>query len=101
MNKDLPKVFAGKIEEDLKNTQEIYYSNMSERAVTHKEDNLSIESKINRIFKSPNYVYKKEVMIITSKGQEKKVIIGQTSDRLLTMDNSSIPIADIIDIKVL
>ena len=65
MNKELPKVFAGKIDEELQNDQEVFYSDNA-NVVSNKvkeNKNLSVESKINRIFNSPNYIYKKEVLI--------------------------------------
>ena len=57
MNNDLPNVFPGNISEDVHNTQDVFYSR--ESIDEEKEDNLSISSKINRIFNSPNYIYKK------------------------------------------
>ena len=65
MNKELPKVFAGKIDEELQNDQEVFYSDNT-NVVSNKvkeNKNLSVESKINRIFNTPNYIYKKEVLI--------------------------------------
>lgn len=100
MNKQLPKVFPGTIQDNLNNTQEVFYSkNIKEdRSVN---SNLSLESKINRIFKSPNFVYKKDVIITTNKKEVRKTIIGQTPDRLLTIDNDYIMLSDIVDIKAL
>ncbi len=98
MNKDLPNVFPGQIGEDVNNTQEIFYS--KENRTSIETDNLSISSKINRIFNSPNYIYKKEVLIKMNGIEEKKIIIGKTPTTLLTMDNEVIDINKIEDIKI-
>ena len=102
MNKELPKVFAGKINEELQNDQEVFYSDNA-NVVSNKvkeNKNLSVESKINRIFNSPNYIYKKEVLIKLNDKTIKKVIIGRTNNSLLTFDNNVINIKDIKDIEV-
>ena len=96
MNKDLPKVYPGKVEENLNNVQEVFYGASKEE---RSNDDLSIESKINRIFNSPNYIYKKEVIITTHNQNLKKTIIGKTSNNLLTIDNELININNIDDIK--
>lgn len=98
MDNSLPKVYAAKIEENLKNTQEVFYSSKDMRS--QKSDNLTIESKINNIFNSKDYIYKKEVIISFKDKEERKVIIGRTNSSLLTFNNEHINISDIIDIKI-
>lgn len=99
MNDDLPRVYAGTIDDSVNNTQDVFYSKGNNAEII-EEENLSVESKINRIFNSPNYVYKKEVLITTANGSEKKVIIGRTNSNLLTFDNETIPIDSINDIRI-
>ena len=99
MNNDLPNVFPGDISEDINNTQEIYYSKGNERL--KKDEDLSIESKINRIFNSPNYIYKKDVWITKEGKREKLTIIGKTNNNLLTIDNKMIAISTIDDIEII
>ena len=104
MNQKLPKVFPAFIKDDLKNIQDIYYSNSNKDKISSRSslDNLSIESKINRIFKSPNYIYKKEVIITKDDNSEyRKTIIGRTNNSLLTLENETIDINKIKDIKSL
>ena len=65
MNIELPKVFAGKINEELQNDQEVFYSDNA-NVVSNKvkeNKNLSVESKINRIF---NFL-RSNVIIICNK----------------------------------
>lgn len=95
--KDLPKVFEGKIDNIMKNTQDIFYGN--ERSEEKKRDSLSIIKKINNIFASPNYVYKSKVRITLANSVVEKVIVGKTSTSLLTITGEQIKIIDIMDIE--
>ena len=99
MKKDLPSVFPGEIDENVHNTQEIF--NSLEKQEDRHDDNLSIEAKINRIFNSPNYIYKKDVLIKMHNQNIKKTIIGKTANNLLTLDNEMINISDIEDISII
>ena len=95
MKKILPKVFANSIDKKLTNQDRLYYGKESVRS---SNDSIPIPIKINKIFASPNYIYKKEVVITTSSTTLNKTIIGKTGKYLLTSDNSKILIDDIIDI---
>lgn len=96
MKKDIPKVFANKINKKIDNNKT--YS------VTEKFDNsvrnvtIDVNKKINDIFKSPRYIYRANVDIKLNNGTIKKKIIGKKSGNLITIDNELIPINDIIDI---
>lgn len=94
--KELPKVYANKISDDINNTQELFYG--SDR-VLKKEDNTSIVKKINNIFASSNHVYKSRVLITLKSGETEKVIVGKNNTHLITMDGELIKIIDIEDIK--
>ncbi len=97
MKKDLPNVYPVPVDKKINNDQTVYYSN-EERMPKH-DDNLSLESKINRIFNSSSYIYKKDVIIKTRNGNFNKTLVGRTEDSLLTMDNEKVKINDIIDIQ--
>ena len=94
--KDLPRVFANKISENINNTQEIFYGN--ERNSTKKQDSLNIIRKINSIFASNNHVYKSKVKIKLKDEELNKVIVGKTTTHLITLDGELIRIIDILDI---
>jgi len=97
MKKDLPNVFANPLNKNINNAQEVFYSEnkKEERTV----DTYSVLTKINRIFNSPNHVYKSKVRITTSKGVLEKEIVGKNGGSLLTLNGESIKIVDIIDIE--
>lgn len=102
MEKKLPKVFANKIDKELKNNETIYYNKNEERKIEEKESLssiLTVNQKINQIFSSTRYVYKADVIITTKNGKINKRIIGRNRNELITMDNEVINVNDIIDIE--
>lgn len=107
MNKKLPKVFQNKIDKDVSNNNKFYYSanktnesdvkeNLNRKEIKPK----NINKKINEIFASPTYVYKANVEITTKDSTITTKVIGRNKSYLITMDNKTIPIDNIIDIKL-
>ncbi len=94
--KDLPKVYEGKVSSDVRNTQDLYYGNNINK---DSRSNISIVKKINNIFKSKDYVYKKRVTITLKDKVVEKTIVGKNNVNLITIDGELIRIVDIIDIK--
>lgn len=103
MKEKLPKVFANKISKKISNNDSVFYGKTEEIRTSKKERNYteSIINKINKIFKSPKYVYKVDVEIETKEGKNSYKIIGKNTYNLITIENKLIPIADIIDIREL
>ena len=103
MNKKLPKVFQNKIEKSINNNDKLYYSANKEKNSDTSENITSIKNinkKINEIFTSSTYVYKAIVEIKTNTDTFTTKIIGRNKKFLITMDNKTIPIKEIIDINV-
>lgn len=98
MNKKLPDIFANPIEKDFHNTQDTYYGKLNDSSRT---DHRSIEEKINSIFASKGFVYKSKVRIELAKETKICTLVGKTDKTLLTMENETILISDIIDIEVI
>lgn len=98
--KQIPKVFANKIEKKLDNNNTYYKGRGEEKSIKlEKKDTQSVEQKINQIFSSPRYVYRAEVEITLIDRTVIKKIIGKNKENLITIDNEIIPINDILDIK--
>lgn len=91
----LPKVFANKIDKEINNTQDLFYS--SNRGI--RNDGESIVKKINNIFASPNHVYKSRVKLTTNEGVKEVTVVGKTQSDLITLNDGLIRIAKIIDIE--
>ena len=99
--KDLPKVFNSSESKKFNNNSNIYYSSYDRSNINDKEIKVvkTITQKINEIFASPNYIYKANVEITLKDKKVTKRIIGRNKNYIITMDNTLIPISDIIDIK--
>lgn len=96
--KELPKVFKTNIDKRFNNNSDVYYSRNNSNMEEIK-DTRTVLQKLNDIFSSPNYVYKANVEITLKDKKLTKRIIGRNKDFIITMDNTLIPIKDIIDIK--
>lgn len=105
MKKQLPKVFANKIDKSISNNEKIYYSsrinNHEESLEKNEHNNKNIYQKINDIFSSEKYVYKASVDIKLKNGTKIAKVIGHNNGYLITIDNELIPISDIEDIKLI
>ena len=101
MEKKLPKVFANKIDKELKNNATVYYDKNEVRNEQKDNSNsiFTVNQKINQIFSSARYVYKADVIITTKNGKVNKRIIGRNRNELITMDNEVINVNNILDIK--
>lgn len=98
--KDLPKVFHNNINKEFSNNKKVFYSsNRIYNEMEEKTDPKNVIQKINDIFASPNYVYKANVEITLKDKKITKRIIGRNKNYIITMDNTLIPITDIVDIK--
>lgn len=96
--KEIPKVFHNNINKSFNNNKSVFYSGNND--VDKKTVNPKlINQKINEIFSSPNYIYKANVEIKLKDKTVNKRIIGRNKNYLITMDNTLIPIVDIVDIK--
>lgn len=103
MKKELPGLFANKINKPLNNNEKVAVTKNEEREVVEERKPISSEKnvleKIKEIFDSPRYVYKADVKITLKDKTITKKIVGKTQTHLLTLENELIPIQDIVDIK--
>lgn len=106
--KELPKVFANKIDKNLSNNDSLSYSKNEDEIKSSKENisngknfktEVNINQKLNSIFNSPRYVYKADVEITLKDKKIVKKIIGQNQNYLITIENELIPISEIVDIE--
>lgn len=107
MKKELPGLFANKINKKLENNERVAVTK-PEEMVRKSEESISkdapilqkdIQQKIQDIFVSPKYVYKANVVITTKDKKVVKKIIGKNNQHLITIENELIPISDIVDIE--
>ena len=97
MNKKIPKIFVNKIGK-INNNSEVYYS-YKDNSKEEVYSNYEIQNKINTIFNSNNFVYKKKIYIKTKTYTGEFIIISKSIDYLLTLNGKKIYINEILDIK--
>ncbi len=108
MEKKLPSIYSNKTDKKFKNNENVYYTKneekieetISNKNETIKNDKIDIMKKINKIFNSPNYVYKMDVLIKINNEEKEYRIIGKNQKDIITYDNKLIPINQIEDIKI-
>ena len=101
MNKELPKMYHNKINKTVNSIQKVYSSienHENNELRQNKYSSISIDQKIEQIFKEKDFVYKADVEIITDAETIKKRIVARNQNNLITIDNEYIPISIIRDI---
>ena len=98
MKKEIPKVFVNKIDK-INNNREVYYSYKEENKKEEIINKNDIQNKIESLFRSNDFIYKKKLHIKTKYSDEDYIIISKSYDYLLTIDGQKIYIDNIIDIS--
>lgn len=93
--KKIPEVFVNKINK-INNNKEVFYSYKDK---TLKPEKINVREKINKLFKSNDFVYKKKFYIKTKYEEKEYIIISKTTDYLLDINGSRIYIDNILDIN--
>lgn len=100
--KRIPEIYVNKINK-IKNNREVYYS--------YKDDNdygepikeeispYEIRNKINDLFKSNDFIYKKKFHIKTKYDENDYIVISKSYDYLLTINGERIYIDNILEIE--
>ena len=105
MKDKFPEIYKRKIEKLKTNVQNEYYyhaDKTEEKEIKEDKnvDEMDLRSKINAIFKRPNYVYKADVNIMYKNGDSiNKNIIGFKEDYLITDTGEKIHIEKIKDVN--
>lgn len=97
---NLPKVFQNNNIKTDNISQNVFYSDKNNIIKEEtKRDNYLVDTKINNLFSSTNYVYKLKVLVKTKEDEFETTIIGRNQLYLITLDNKRIDISSILDIK--
>lgn len=94
---DKPKMYRGNIRKDINNNRSIYASYNDKKDI-RVYDSSEIRKKIDDIFNSSTFIYRKKVNIIMNNEILVKKVIGVYNNNLVTIDNEHIPISMIDDI---
>ena len=95
-----PEIFKPEIGK-VDNNKKTYYSFLEDRLdiETDKyEENEDVIDFMNKFAKSGSYIFNKDVIIVTKDKKYETRIAGKLGDRIVTLNNDSININDIIKI---
>ena len=102
--KQLPPIF--KVSNNIRDTNQKYFYNKATDKVPKKEikktidNNLSIEEKINKIFKTKGYAFNIPVEITFSNKTVNTYLALKKNDSIITLDNEVIPISTITRLEI-
>ena len=102
--KQLPPIF--KVSNNIKDTNQKYYhekvtNKIKEEKIEKNIDNdLSIEEKINKIFKTRGYAFNIPVEITFSNKKVNTYLALKKNDSIITLDNEVIPISTITSLEI-
>ena len=102
--KQLPPIF--KVSNNIKDTNQKYYYEKVTNKIKPKEikktidNNLSIEEKINKIFKTKGYAFNIPVEITFSNKTVNTYLASKRNHSIITLDNEVIPISTITSLEI-
>lgn len=95
-----PEIFKPEIGK-IDNNKKAYYSFLEDRLdikIDEYEENDDVITFMNKLARSGSYIFNKDVIIVTKDKKYETRIAGKLGDRIITLDNDSIRIDDIIKI---
>lgn len=96
--KKLPNLYTNTFDKKIDNSQE-YITIKKKNIEELKNSRQEINKKIDKIFKSTNYIYKIKVIIYLENETITETLIGKKGNYLITLDNKLINIDTIKDIE--
>ena len=100
--KKIPEILVNKINKKIDNNKEVFYSYKDTDEIIEEPkrlDEYTLQRKINELFRSNDFIYKKKFHIKTINEEKDYIIISKSYDYLLTIDGTKIMIKDIIEIN--
>ena len=101
--KKVPKIFVNNLSK-INNNKEVFYSYKDNDFEYEKEEIIipneyEMQQKINKLFRSNDFIYKKKFNIKTINGEGTYTVISKSYDYLLTIDGEKIWFKNIINIE--
>ena len=98
------KIFVNKIDKKINNNQKWFNINNDSEVhldSDYKDDKLTVDEKLAKLFNCNGYIFNINVKIVTKKKTYQTRIAGKVNNHLVTIDNEIIYINDIEDIIIL
>lgn len=102
MKKDLPSIYKNNVTKKNTHNRNVFYvknDDENNRQVEVLEE-IDVEEKLRKLFKSSRYVFNIGVIIKTNRGDYDTKIAGKIKNSIVTIDGVTIPIIEIKDIII-
>ena len=96
--KEISKIYVNNIKK-INNNKEVFYSYKEQKEEIKEVDKYDIQKKIDSLFRSSDFIYKKRFHIKTKYGENDYDIISKSYDYLLTINGERIYIDNILEIS--
>ena len=93
----IPKVYVNPLEDNISNNRSFSYNKIEEYSFERNKE--EVLKKINNIFNDSNKIYRVHVNVRFKDYDKDYILIGKTSNNLITVNDTLIKIDDIYDIK--
>ena len=105
MKKELPRLYKNDNICDIKNNKKMCYAGENTLIKKSKEnhyvdDNLTVEEKLKKLFRSSRYIFNIGVIIETKRNTYDTKIAGQVKNSIVTVEGEVIPIIEIKNIII-
>lgn len=97
--KKLPKIYQGEFTKKINNNKNTCYLDLNEKTIKPPQANTTILETITEIFSGLGHAYNIPVTITTKDQVYETSLIAKTKKYVVTLDNETIPIEDIITIE--
>jgi len=99
--KKLPDLYTNSFDKKIDNSLDYITINNTSNIENRNSNKYDIKKKIDNIFKSSSYIYKIKVEITLKDKVIVENIVGRNNNKLITFNNDTINISEILDIKEL
>lgn len=93
----IPRVYVNPLEDNISNNRSFSYNKIEEMSFERNKE--EVLKKINNIFNDSNKIYRVHVNVRFKDYDKDYILIGKTSNNLITVNDTLIKIDDIYDIK--
>lgn len=102
MKKELPNIYKSQLSRDINRNLDVYHvkDNSNYIRESSRDNQLTVEQKLKKLFQSSRYIFNIEVKIITNKKEYNTKIAGKVKNSIVTVDGDTIPIIEIEDIII-
>ncbi len=102
MKKELPRIYKNNVSKKNTHNKDVFYvrNDSVEQEKSEYLEEVDVEEKLRKLFRSSRYVFNIGVVIKTVRGEYDTKIAGKVKNSIVTIDGVVIPIIEIKDIII-